>query len=47
VSREQGEALAVELNMLYIETSVKTAENIDEMFNELGENLIHRFLSDK
>ena len=47
VSREQGEALATELSMSYIETSAKTAENINEVFLDLGQKLIENYLKDK
>ncbi len=40
VTREEGEALAAEMNIPYIETSAKTSENIDEAFHQLSETLI-------
>ncbi|MBD3213943.1 MAG: DUF4268 domain-containing protein [Candidatus Lokiarchaeota archaeon] len=44
VSRAEGEALAKELELSYIETSAKTGENVNETFKMLALQLIHRFM---
>ena len=36
VSRDAGRRYAHELNALFIETSAKTAQNVDEMLAEIG-----------
>jgi len=45
VSREEGEELANELGVSYIETSAKTGENIDEAFRMLALEMIKRFFT--
>ena len=40
ISKEDGEELAAELNMPYIEISAKTSENLEKAFSHLGELLI-------
>jgi small GTP-binding protein len=40
VSKEEGEALANELGLSYIETSAKTGENIEDAFKMLALNII-------
>lgn len=44
VSRAEGEALANELGLSYIETSAKTGENVNETFKMLALQLIQRFV---
>ncbi|MHA1267175.1 MAG: GTP-binding protein [Candidatus Helarchaeota archaeon] len=43
ISREEGERLAQELEIPYIEISAKTSQNIDEAFHQLGVELIRKF----
>jgi Ras-related protein Rab-1A len=45
VTFEEGEALAEELGISYIETSAKTGENIDEAFKMLALELVNRYLT--
>jgi small GTP-binding protein len=45
VSREEGEALAEEIGISYIETSAKTGENIDDAFRMLALEMIKRFFT--
>lgn len=45
VSREEGEELANELGISYIETSAKTGENIDDAFRMLALEMIKRFFT--
>jgi Ras-related protein Rab-2A len=40
VSREEGEELAEELGITYMETSAKTGENVDEAFRVLALGMI-------
>ena len=40
VSREQGEKMAEEYNMAYIETSAKTGEGCSDAFENMAELLI-------
>lgn len=47
VSREEGEALAAEFNIPYMEISAKTSENIDDVFHQLGVTLIKDYESTK
>lgn len=44
ISIEQGEALAEQLGLSYIETSAKTGENIDEAFRMLALELVNRYI---
>ncbi|MEJ2251302.1 MAG: DUF4268 domain-containing protein, partial [Candidatus Lokiarchaeota archaeon] len=44
VSPEQGEKLAEELGLSYIETSAKTGENVNDAFKMLALQLLHRFV---
>jgi len=45
ISQEEGEKLAKELGISYIETSAKTGENIDEAFKMLALEIIKRFFT--
>lgn len=45
VETEEGEQFAQENGMFYIETSAKTAENINELFYEIAKRLAKAFLS--
>jgi Ras-related protein Rab-1A len=45
VTFEEGETLAEELGISYIETSAKTGENIDEAFKMLALELVNRYLT--
>lgn len=38
---QEGEQFAQENGMFYIETSAKTAENINELFYEIGDLSVH------
>ena len=40
VSQEEGAALARELNMPFLETSARTADNVEAAFKEITEQLI-------
>ena len=44
VSRDEGEALAQNLTLTYIETSAKTGENIDDAFKMLALQIIKKFI---
>ncbi|MBN1803343.1 MAG: DUF4268 domain-containing protein [Candidatus Lokiarchaeota archaeon] len=44
VTREEGEQLAQELGLTYLETSAKTGENINDAFRMLAIQLINRFV---
>jgi small GTP-binding protein len=43
ISRDEGEKLATDLGISYVETSAKTAENIDLTFLKLGKKLIEDY----
>ncbi len=43
VTREEGESLAKEHQMIFIETSAMTGEGINDLFNCIGEKLIARY----
>ncbi|TXT66770.1 MAG: Small GTP-binding domain protein [Promethearchaeota archaeon] len=45
VNREEGEALAEEIEVSYVETSAKTGENIDDAFRMLALEMIKRFFT--
>lgn len=40
VSEAEGAALARELSMPFLETSARTAENVEQAFNKMAEDLI-------
>lgn len=42
VSREEGEAYAKEHGLLFLETSAKTAENVEEAFTSIGRNIYQK-----
>ncbi len=44
VSRDEGEALAQNLTLTYVETSAKTGENIDDAFKMLALQIIKKFI---
>ena len=44
VSRDEGEALAHNLTLTYVETSAKTGENIDDAFKMLALQIIKKFI---
>ncbi len=44
VSKEEGEKLAQELGMTYIEASAKTGENIEDLFRMIGLKIIEKFV---
>ncbi len=44
VSRDEGEALAQNLRLTYVETSAKTGENIDDAFKMLALQIIKKFI---
>jgi len=44
VSRDEGEALAQNLKLTYVETSAKTGENIDDAFKMLALQIIKKFI---
>ncbi len=44
VSRDEGEALAQNLALTYVETSAKTGENIDDAFKMLALQIIKKFI---
>jgi len=44
VSREEGESLAEKLQLIYIETSAKTGENINDTFKMLALQIIKKYI---
>jgi len=44
ISREEGESLAEKLQLIYIETSAKTGENINDAFKMLALQIIKRYI---
>ena len=42
VSKEQAEQLANELNLMYFETSAKSNQNVDEVFNFTAKEIVNR-----
>jgi small GTP-binding protein len=44
ITTEQGEEMAKQLNLSYIETSAKTGENINDAFKMLALQKINRFM---
>jgi Ras-related protein Rab-1A len=45
VSTEEGQALARELNLPFLETSARTADNVEAAFKEITEQLIKSRIS--
>ena len=44
VSTSEGEKLAQQLGMAYIETSAKTGENIEDVFRMIGLKIVEKFV---
>ena len=42
VSRDEANEFAERMNMLYIEVSAKTGENVQNAFNQLSEEIVRR-----
>ena len=42
VSYEEGENLASQFKLNFIEASAKTAENIDSVFHQIAKNILER-----
>ena len=43
VTKEQGESMAKEFNVMFFECSAKTGENIDSTFNDLVKKIVENF----
>ncbi|MBD3230025.1 MAG: GTP-binding protein [Candidatus Lokiarchaeota archaeon] len=46
ISRKSGQLLADKMDLSFLETSAKTGENVDKLFNKIAQNIYQNMLSE-